>query len=73
MRTGEKMFEELFHFSEEHTKTSHESIWIANPRQASMKDIAPVFKKLHDLCNTRKSQQAMDVLKQLVPEYTKTV
>lgn len=72
LRPGEKMFEELFHFSEDHTKTAHESIWIANPRQSSMKAIAPAFRKLRDLCTARKTVQAVELLKQLVPEYTKT-
>src|SRR5690606_26115140 len=31
MRPGEKLYEELFHFSENAAKTSHESIFLASP------------------------------------------
>jgi O-antigen biosynthesis protein WbqV len=69
LRPGEKMFEELFHFSESHTKTAHESIWLANPRQAVMKDILEIFARLLEACIARKAEEAVALLKQLVPEY----
>ncbi|HEU5046988.1 MAG TPA: nucleoside-diphosphate sugar epimerase/dehydratase [Rickettsiales bacterium] len=72
LRPGEKMFEELFHFSEEHTKTAHESIWLANPRHASLKEINVLLSKLQDACLKRDTSSAIALVQQLVPEYTRT-
>jgi O-antigen biosynthesis protein WbqV len=71
LRPGEKMFEELFHFSEEHSKTAHEGIWLASPREAEMKDIMEVFAGLRKACAMRKAAEVIVLLKQLVPEYTR--
>jgi O-antigen biosynthesis protein WbqV len=72
LRPGEKMFEELFHFSEEHSKTAHESIWLANPRHALIEEIKRAFDHLRETCRHRQSQKVIELLKDLVPEYTKT-
>jgi len=69
LRPGEKMFEELFHESEQHSKTEHESIWLANPRSQSPEFIAGVFAKLFDACNRRNPTEAIALLREIVPEY----
>lgn len=69
LRPGEKMFEELFHFSEEHAKTTHESIWLASPRHASMSDIASILAGLREACIKRHTSDVIKLLQRLVPEY----
>ena len=69
LRKGEKMFEELFHFSEEHKKTAHESIWLASPRFDSMENILKNFNALYGACNKRISHSVIDILQKIVPEY----
>ncbi len=69
MRPGEKMFEELFHFSEEHAKTAHESIWLANQRHGSLEFIKDMLSKLHEAATNRKPENVIKLLKELVPEY----
>lgn len=69
LRKGEKLFEELFHLSENVAKTSHASIWLAAPRKADMAKLEPAFSGLRDACARMQPEQAIQILKQLVPEY----
>src|SRR6202000_3358176 len=68
LRPGEKMFEELFHPSEESAKTSHESIWLANPSQVPMEALRKELHALFAACNRRDAAQAVALLRQIVPE-----
>jgi O-antigen biosynthesis protein WbqV len=69
LRPGEKMFEELFHFSEEHAKTAHESIWLANQRHAALGVLNKILSKLHSSCTKREPENVIEYLKEIVPEY----
>ena len=69
LRTGEKLYEELFHFSENAVKTSHESIFLASPRFTDMATLRKALDQLFVLCSERKTHEALAMLKQLVPEF----
>ena len=70
LRPGEKMFEELFHPTEESAKTGHEGIWLASLPQVSMPALAQMLARLYEACNGRRAPDVVACLKALVPEYT---
>lgn len=72
LRPGEKLYEELFHDSENIVKTSHESIFLAHPRQSDLKTLRKSFSYLEEACKLRSADTALELLKQLVPEFTTT-
>jgi O-antigen biosynthesis protein WbqV len=69
LRPGEKFYEELFHFSENAVKTSHESIFLASPRFTDMAVLRKALDQLFVLCTERKTDEALAMLKRLVPEF----
>jgi O-antigen biosynthesis protein WbqV len=70
LRPGEKMFEELFHPTEESAKTAHEGIWLADLPLVPMQALAGKLAKLYEACNGRNAQEVVKSLKALVPEYS---
>jgi O-antigen biosynthesis protein WbqV len=69
LRPGEKLYEELFHFSENAVKTAHEGIFLASPRFTDMATLRQAFDPLFSVCAERKAAEALELLKQLVPEF----
>ena len=69
LRPGEKLFEELFHFSENAVKTTHDGIFLASPRVTDMVTLRKGLEKLYDLCTERKTADALVQLKHMVPEF----
>ncbi|MBY0407881.1 MAG: polysaccharide biosynthesis protein, partial [Rickettsiales bacterium] len=69
LRPGEKLYEELFHYSESVVKTQHESISLASPRFADMNSLRESLAVLYGHCSQRKTEEALALLKQLVPEF----
>ena len=69
LRPGEKLYEELFHFSENAVKTAHESIFIASPRATDMASLRKALDKLFVACVERKTPEALATLKTIVPEF----
>src|SRR5690606_5516770 len=69
LRPGEKLYEELFHFSENAAKTTHESIFLASPRFTDMATLRKALDPLFLACTERKSSDAIRLLKKLVPEF----
>jgi len=69
LRPGEKLFEELFHFSENAVKTTHEGIFLASPRVTDMAILRKGLEKLFMACNERKTADALAQLKLMVPEF----
>lgn len=69
LRPGEKLYEELFHLSENMVETSHKGIFLASPRQSDLKILKKSFITLHEVCKTRKTKEALGLLKTLVPEF----
>jgi FlaA1/EpsC-like NDP-sugar epimerase len=70
LRPGEKLYEELFHFSENAAKTSHASIFLASPRFTDMQKLAPALESLVAACKARHAEKALGLLKELVPEFS---
>lgn len=70
LRPGEKLYEELFHLSENIVKTSHEGIFLASPRQTDLKTLKKSFSSLYEACKLRSPNTALESLKNLVPEFT---
>lgn len=69
LRPGEKMYEELFHSSESIVKTDHASISLASPRYTDMQALRASLDMLYSCCSDRKTDQALNMLRQLVPEF----
>lgn len=69
LRPGEKLYEELFHDGEEMDKTSHASIFRANPRATDYASLASALERLKHAAEHRACEQAVSLLKALVPEY----
>lgn len=70
LRPGEKLYEELFHLSENAVKTSHQGIFLASPRQSDLKTLKDALASLREVCKSRKTGQALELLRKLVPEFT---
>lgn len=70
LRVGEKLYEELFHDSEDFGKTANPSIFLAAPRESDFITLRNKFVELYEACNTRKEREALELLKTLVPEFT---
>jgi O-antigen biosynthesis protein WbqV len=69
LRPGEKLFEEIFHGAEPPLKTHHEGILISAPRLVDQATLALALERLEEACHGSNLDQAMQVLKELVPEY----
>lgn len=69
LRPGEKFYEELFHFSENAVRTSHESIFLASPRLHDMAELRRGLERLWHWATERNPAEALAVLKELVPEF----
>lgn len=69
LRPGEKLFEELFHDAESVVKTRHDSISLASPRFADMTSLRKSLDTLYAHCSMRRTEEALALLKQLVPEF----
>ncbi|MEZ5690095.1 MAG: nucleoside-diphosphate sugar epimerase/dehydratase [Rickettsiales bacterium] len=70
LRPGEKLYEELFHLSENIVETTNKGIFLASPREADIKHLRKAFLVLYDECRNRNSKESLELLKQLVPEFT---
>lgn len=70
LRPGEKLYEELFHLSENIVETSHKGIFLASPRQIDLETLKTSLSSLYEICKQRSSENALDILKKLVPEFT---
>ncbi len=68
LRPGEKLFEELFHSSENAVKTSHEGIFLASPRTSDAASLRKGLDSLLAASGARKESEVRRILKELVPE-----
>ena len=69
IRPGEKLFEELFHGSEELQTTAHHKISQACARQVDWHELIESFNRIEQAYQVDNSKAILDELKQLVPEY----
>lgn len=69
IRPGEKLFEEMFHASEEFVPTSADGILLAAPRFADIDAIKQELLALESICRAGDEAGAKQVLHRLVPEF----
>jgi len=69
LRPGEKLFEELFHDSEQLTPTEHEKLFKAKYRELSWKELAQAIQLLDTACASHNNEDLYRLLKNLVPEF----
>lgn len=69
LRPGEKLYEELFHYSEKAIPTEHEGIRMASPRKVAVKELSDPLTKLDTACRERHLGEALRLLQKLVPEF----
>lgn len=69
LRPGEKLFEELFHQSENLCGTSHAKLQLAESRQCSWAWLIQELQDLETAATSRNVAQLLQHLQQIVPEY----
>ena len=70
MRPGEKLFEELFYDSEALQPTELDKIFRSKTREYDWQGILDQFSALQTCLRQADSASALDIMKQLVPEYS---
>ncbi len=73
LRPGEKLFEELFHASEQLVQTAHEKLYKARFRQMDWGDLVEAMRLIHSACSNNKPEELISLLKNLVPEFNAVV
>ncbi|MDX8396667.1 MAG: polysaccharide biosynthesis protein, partial [Mariprofundaceae bacterium] len=69
LRPGEKLFEELFHHSEDLMGTSHPKIMLAAMREMEWDQVLNLLDKLRGACAEREVDQVRALLHEMVPEF----
>lgn len=72
LRPGEKLFEELFHESEQLTATAHEKLFKAKFRELDWDQLTQTMSLLNIACVEHQSDELFVLLKSLVPELSST-
>jgi FlaA1/EpsC-like NDP-sugar epimerase len=68
LRPGEKLYEELFHESEQLSATEHEKLFQAKFRELDWHDLLQTLRMLDTACLEYKEDELLVLLKSLVPE-----
>lgn len=71
LRPGEKLYEELFHYSETSLPTDHAGILLASSRKAEYASLLEPLDALADACRNRQPSDAFASLQKLVPEFAR--
>lgn len=71
LRPGEKLFEELFHSSEQLTHTLHKKLFMAQFRQIDWETLMHTLRMLHAACATHQDDELLLLLKSMVPEFSR--
>jgi len=71
LRPGEKLFEELFHESENLTTTDHPKLLLARYRDMDLAQIESSLEHLLESCESHDEAALMDALGRVVPEFNK--
>lgn len=72
LRPGEKLYEELFHESEELVPTGHEKIHLAQYRKVDWEKLNGTMERLEKACAKYDYQGLRDIMDNLVPERLRT-
>lgn len=70
LRPGEKLFEELFHSSEELSSTDHKKLFKAKVRQLEWQELTQAIRLLNHACINHNQEEVYILLKNLVPEFS---
>ena len=68
LRPGEKLFEELFHESEQLAATEHEKLFKAKFRELDWNELSQTMTLLNNACMEYQNEELFILLKSLVPE-----
>lgn len=69
LRPGEKLYEELFHASEQLVPTDHEKLFKARFRQLEWQELTQALRLLNTACVMHNNEELYILLKSLVPEF----
>ena len=69
LRPGEKLFEELFHISEELIETTHEKLFKARFRQMDWEQLSEAMVLFKTACASSQNNELKRMIKDLVPEF----
>ncbi len=69
LRPGEKLFEELFHPSEQLVQTEHEKLFKAKFREIDWNELTQTLRMVNTACSTHQHMELLILLKSLVPEF----
>ncbi len=69
LRPGEKLYEELFHESEEYSGTKHPKILLAESRKEDWEQFSNQLDELAKICKANYLNQIIELLKIIIPEY----
>lgn len=72
LRPGEKLFEELFHESEQLVSTEHEKLFKAKFREINWNELTQTMRLLHMACKENQDVELLVLLKSIVPELNLT-
>lgn len=70
LRPGEKLYEELFHESEQLAPTEHEKLFKAKFRTMDWDDLIKTMRMLDNACHNYQQEELLILLRSLVPEFT---
>ena len=69
LRPGEKLYEELFHASEEYSGTKHPKILLAESRKVEWDILSHQLDDIFSACEQRNESGVIVALKSIIPEY----
>jgi FlaA1/EpsC-like NDP-sugar epimerase len=70
LRPGEKMYEELFHETEQLASTQHEKLFEAKFRELEWEELSQTMRMLNIACLDHQDGELLVLLNSLVPEFT---
>ncbi|KTD25713.1 nucleoside-diphosphate sugar epimerase [Legionella lansingensis] len=73
LRPGEKLFEELFHSSEQLAQTEHEKLFKAKFRNLEWTELTQTIRLLNMACTMHNNAELYILLKSLVPEFNSQI
>lgn len=72
LRPGEKLYEELFHSQEQLMETGYDKLFLAQSRKYDAASWSILVEELTRACQQDDHQKTLEILQQLVPEYSPT-
>ncbi len=73
LRPGEKLYEELFHASEELAHTEHKKLFKAKFRRLNWQELTQAIRLLNTACTLHNTDELYVLIKSLVPEFNSSL